>query len=268
MKRLLFFIILILIGCGGGGNKSKDKNRVTLTPNTTWQWQLTGKLDTSYNVDLYDIDLFDTPTEVIKELKEQNRVVICYFSAGSFEEWREDSYKFDSSLLGNNLDGWEGERWLDISKLDKLAPIMKDRLDLAKTKGCDGVEPDNVDGYTNDTGFNLSYQDQIEYNKFLAKEAKKRGLLIGLKNDLNQIEDLVEFFDFALNEECHFFNECYLLEPFSSASKPIFNAEYDKKYIENRALREELCKQSRQEHIQTLILPRALDNSFRYSCQD
>ena len=37
--------------------------------NTTWQWQLTGTLNTSYNVDVYDVDLFDTPTQTIAQLK-------------------------------------------------------------------------------------------------------------------------------------------------------------------------------------------------------
>jgi len=69
-----------------------------------------------------------------------------------------------------------------------------------KEKGCDGVEPDNVDGYTNDTGFNLTSNDQIQYNKFLANEAHQRGLSIGLKNNLDQIEVLEPFFDFAVNE--------------------------------------------------------------------
>jgi len=61
---------------------------------TTWQWQLTGDLNLSYDVDIYDIDLFDTPKETIAELHNANRKVICYFSAGSYENWRPDKNKF------------------------------------------------------------------------------------------------------------------------------------------------------------------------------
>ncbi len=57
--------------------------------------------------------------------------------------------------MGSELEGWAGERWLDISN-PALKPIMLARLDLAHIKGCDGVEPDNVDGYTNNSGFNLT----------------------------------------------------------------------------------------------------------------
>ena len=56
-------------------------------------------------------------------------------------------------------------------------------------------DPDNLDGYTNNTGFNLTEQHQLGYNKFVANEARKRGLSVGLKNDLNQIEEYTFFED-------------------------------------------------------------------------
>ncbi|HHD74432.1 MAG TPA: endo alpha-1,4 polygalactosaminidase, partial [Nitratifractor sp.] len=79
-------------------------------PGTSWQWQLQGTINTAYNVDIYDIDLFDSSQELRKELKESGKKVICYFSAGSYENWRDDKSKFSKSLLGNPLDGWAGER--------------------------------------------------------------------------------------------------------------------------------------------------------------
>ncbi|MCB1771266.1 MAG: endo alpha-1,4 polygalactosaminidase [Candidatus Competibacteraceae bacterium] len=195
-------------------------------PGVRWQWQLTGSIDTSFDVEMYDIDLFDTPQSTIDELHAANRVVICYFSAGSHEDWRPDAHLFPSEVLGRTLDGWPGEKWLDISNLDSLAPIMEARLDLAVSKGCDGVEPDNVDGYSNNTGFNLSDQDQIAYNRWLASAAHIRGLSIGLKNDLEQVRDLLEDFDWALNEECFEYNECDRLIPFIAAGKAVFGVEY------------------------------------------
>jgi hypothetical protein len=237
------------------------------TTNTSWQWQLTGAINTSYDVEVYDIDLFDSSTALIQRLKNNSKKVICYFSAGSYEDWRDDKDDFASSLLGNDLDGWEGERWLDISKINLLKPIMTARLDLAKSKGCDGVEPDNVDGYTNSTGFNLSANDQLAYNKFISNEARKRGLSIGLKNDLDQITDLELFYDFAVNEQCHFYNECELLEPFIDAKKPVLNVEYDEAYVNNdNNQRDDMCRDSIDLKFKTLILPLDLDDSFRYSC--
>jgi hypothetical protein len=269
-QTILFLIVAILVlnSCGGGSSlNSKDATKwYKPTPNNSWQWQLSGKVDTSYDVDIYDIDLLDTPKSTIDTLHKQGKKVICYFSAGSYEEWRKDASKFSKKLLGKELDGWDGERWLDISNINELAPIMKARLDLAKEKNCDGVEPDNADVYLNDSGFELSYNDQIEYNTFLAKEAHKRGLAIGLKNDLEQINDLVDIFDFAINEQCNEYDECEMLTPFISKNKAVFNAEYNSKYIVNSEASSSLCNYTNSLKIQTLVLPIGLDNSFRYSC--
>ena len=114
-------------------------------PGTSWQWQLMGDINTSHDVEMYDIDLFDTPQSIIDELHAEGRIVICYFSAGTYEDWRADAGDFPEAVLGEGLDEWPGERWLDIRQLDILEPIMKARLELAVEKACDGVEPDNVD---------------------------------------------------------------------------------------------------------------------------
>ena len=41
--------------------------------------------------------------------------VICYFSAGSHENWRDDVDSVPGSDLGHVLDGWPGEHWWDIT---------------------------------------------------------------------------------------------------------------------------------------------------------
>ena len=40
--------------------------------------------------------------------------------------------------------------------------------------------------------------DQLVYNKFIANEARKRGLSVSLKNELNQIGKLKLYFDFIV----------------------------------------------------------------------
>jgi hypothetical protein len=193
---------------------------------TSWQWQLSGTIKQSYDVDMYDIDMFETDASIVASLHDQGKKVICYISAGSWEEWRPDAGLFPAAVLGKPLAGWRGEKWLDIRMLDSIGPIMQARLDECKDKGFDGVEPDNIDGYTNDTGFPLTYQDQLDYNMFLATEAHARGLSIGLKNDLDQIPDLLPYFDWALNEQCFQFDECDKLLPFIDDGKAVFHVEY------------------------------------------
>jgi hypothetical protein len=199
----------------------------TPAQNSAWQIQYTGDIETGLNVDVYNLDLFDTVPETIAGLHKRNIFVMCYFSGGSHEDWRPDAAEFPANVLGNGLDGWPGERWLDIRAVRALQPLMNGRLDLAVEKGCDGVDPDNMDGYTNDTGFPLDYEDQLTYNILMAESAHARNLSIGLKNDLEQIADLVTHFDWALNEQCFFYRECQLLEPFILAGKPVFNIEYE-----------------------------------------
>ncbi|BCG64629.1 MAG: hypothetical protein methR_P2418 [Methyloprofundus sp.] len=231
----------------------------------SWHWQLSGSINENYPVDLYDIDLFNTPAQQIANLKMSGKKVICYFSAGSYENFRTDKDKFHTGELGNFLDGWPNEQWLDI-RTHNVANIMTSRLDLAALKGCDGVEPDNMDGYLNASGFNLTAADQLAFNKFIANEAHKRGLAVGLKNDLEQIELLVDFFDFSVNEQCHEFNECTLLKPFINQGKPVLNAEYLQNYISDTAARAGLCTQSLNLQLSSLILPLDLDDSFHFNC--
>ncbi|MFP3534108.1 endo alpha-1,4 polygalactosaminidase, partial [Burkholderia sp. SIMBA_042] len=88
-------------------------------------------------------------------LKSQGKRVVCYFSAGSSENWRSDYSQFTAADQGNPLDGWAGERWLD-TRSANVRRIMTARMDLAKSKGCDGIDPDNVDGYTNNPGLPLT----------------------------------------------------------------------------------------------------------------
>ena len=103
---------------------------------------------------------------------------------------------------------------------------MLSRLDLAKEKGCAGVEPDNVDGYANGSGFDFTSNDQIDYLKFLSREAHSRGLLIALKNATDLVEPLVGSMDFAVVEECFRYKDCEAYSPFIQAGKPVLVAEY------------------------------------------
>lgn len=233
---------------------------------TSWQWQLNGTLNTRYDVAAYDIDLFDTSANAIADLHRQGRRVICYFSAGSSENWRPDDGQFAATDRGKPLDGWAGERWLRIDSASVRA-VMTGRLDLARSKGCDAVEPDNVDGYTNDNGLGLTAAMQRDYNRFLAAEAHVRGLAVGLKNDLDQLAELQPAFDFAVNEQCHEFDECAGYATFLGAGKPVFVAEYADRYRTNSGgARDAMCAASRDQGVRTLILSIKLDDSFRDSC--
>jgi hypothetical protein len=245
---------------GGEVGDARPGGVWTPQPGTSWQWQLSGTIDTTVDVAMYDIDLFDTPQATIDSLHIDGRVVICYFSAGSYEDWRPDEGDYPNSGIGDPLDEWPGERWID-TRNATVRDIIEARLDLAVTKNCDGVEPDNIDGYANDSGFPLTGADQLDFNRFLASAAHERGLSIGLKNDLDQVTDLLADFDWALNEECFEYDECDLLAPFVNAGKAVFTVEYG-----NANLADTVCPDANSRDFDTLIKNLDLD-AWRVACR-
>lgn len=220
------------------GSSAADRWRPR--PGLAWQWQLDGKVDPSVDVPVYDIDGFENSAADVARLHADGRKVICYLNAGAWEDFRPDQGSFPRSVRGES-NGWEGERWLDIRRLDVLRPIMERRVDMCRDKGFDAVEPDLLEGYANRTGFPLTGADQLAYNRMIADIAHERGLSVGLKNDLAQIPQLVGDFDFAVNEECAQYGECARLKPFVAAGKAVFHAEYEERTedfcAESRALR-------------------------------
>jgi hypothetical protein len=204
-----------------------------------WQWQLSGRLDLSVDAPVYDVDGFETRARTVSRLHSRGRHVVCYVSAGSWEEWRPDADRFSSEVIGRELDGWPGERWLDIRRLDVLRPIMRDRLAMCRRKGFDAVEPDNIDGYANESGFPLTAGDQLRYNRWLARAAHDKGLSIALKNDPGQVITLVSRYDFAIVEECFQYRECGRFTPFIDAGKAVLVTEYS-------LARSEFCGRARE----------------------
>lgn len=195
-------------------------------PGLDWQWQLSGRLDPTVDVPVYDIDGFDHDAAAVAGLHDRGSKVICYLSTGAHEDFRPDADAFPAALLGKG-NGWDGERWLDIRRTDLLGPLMENRIAMCAEKGFDAVEPDNMDGYRNGTGFPLTAADQLAYNRLIARIAHRHGLAVGLKNDLDQIPALEPDFDFAVNEQCAQYEECEDLVPFVEADKAVFHVEYE-----------------------------------------
>src|SRR5512138_1287611 len=227
----------------------------------TWQWQIgDNDIDTTIEADVYDIDLY-VDQSIIDQLHAKGRKVIGYMSVGSYEDWRPDKEQFPVDVLGKDYDGWPGEKWLDVRQIDKLAPIMLARLDLCKAKGFDAVEPDNMEIHTNDTGFPITYSDQLKYALWLADEAHKRGLAIGVKNAPDQVQDLVERFDFAITEDAFVYGWAEKMTPFIEAGKPVFAAEYDDTGVDFAAA----CREARELGFSIIQKHRIL-TAYRVTC--
>ena len=229
---------------------------------TSWQWQLSTPVDQSVDAAMYDIDLFENDASVVAALHAQGRKVVCYISVGSWENWQPDKDQFPPEVIGNDYAGWPGEKWLDIRRIDVLGPIMRARFDLCQAKGFDAIEPDNIDGYTNDTGFPLTAQDQLNYDTWLANEAHARGLSIGLKNDADQVAELLPDFDWALTEDCFDQGWCGQVTPFVTAGKAVFTAEY----TDTGLTMDQFCPQAGVLNFNAILKHRNLD-AWRQACR-
>jgi len=200
---------------------------------TEWQIEIWTQVDTSQSLSpaqasIYDVDLFYHTKDQIAVMKGQGKKIICYFSAGSAEIWRPDYNEFNSSDIGEPLEGWAGERYLNI-KSSAVLEVMKKRIQLAATKGCDAIDPDNMDGYSNGGGgFDLQESDAIKYLQNMAAEAKNNHLATGLKNAQEILPSVLSDIQFAVNEECatEGSDGCQEYDDLLAAGKPVFHIEY------------------------------------------
>jgi endo-alpha-1,4-polygalactosaminidase (GH114 family) len=260
-------------GPGDGGNIPPPAPNGTIptgmwkpVAGTTWNYELLNPVDNvSADAEVWDIDLFNNDNKAIATLQAAGKKALCYFSAGSYENWRPDKGDFLDSDLGNDLDGWPGERWLD-TKSKNVRKIMQTRLDMAVKKKCDGVEPDNVDAYDNKNGLGLSEADAVDFVTFLSKEAHSRNLSLALKNAGNIVPTVIDMVDYSVQEQCIEFDNCQQFQPFIRANKPVFHVEYpkgdstnDQQLIPNNE-QKSICDNSAAAGFSTIIKNIDLDN--------
>ena len=170
-------------------------------PGASWQVQLTGALDTSLDVAIYDVDLFDTTAAQLDALRSAGRRVICYVSVGTYEPWRADASSFPAAAQGDALAGFPDERWLD-TRDATVRTLMAARLDLAAQKKCDGVDLSNLSPEGATTGFGATTAEAEAYGRFLASAAHARGLGAGLGGGDDVAGALAGDFEWALTEGC------------------------------------------------------------------
>lgn len=222
-KSLLLCVCLALLAVPPGAAARWHPPPTT----TAWQWQLQGKLQPAAGATVYDVDGFESGAADVGAIHARGAKAICYLDVGSWENYRPDAGRFPKSVIGRRYEGFPDERWLDISRFRRFAPIMEKRIAMCAHKGFDAVEPDNVAGWENKTGFPLTRAEQLRYDRWIAAQVHRRGMAVALKNDPRQVRRLVGSFDFAIVEECFQYEECAFYKPFVEAGKAVFEAEYE-----------------------------------------
>ncbi|MBI5915126.1 MAG: endo alpha-1,4 polygalactosaminidase [Bacteroidetes bacterium] len=268
--RFLFLLLSTLLFSCGKDEEPTDPAEgdwFKPAPGLTFDWQLDEVgTEAEFDVQVVDLDAFTTPKEVVDKLHSQGKKVVAYLSVGTVEDYRPDAGDFPASVIGNDYDGWEGEKWLDIRQTDKLAPVLRARLDMARHKGFDAVEPDNIDGFENPaTGFDLSESDAKAFCLWLIEEAHGRGLSIGQKNATGLAPDLVGRFDWLLTEDAYADDFYQDAKVYIEHGKAVFFTEYTDRMTEQDFMIN-VCPLAMEQHFSAILKDRDL-TAGKTSCQ-
>jgi hypothetical protein len=231
-------------------------------PRDAFDIQLTAPFQLEREVATVGLALDDASPSRLHELEARGVRTVCLINAGAWENWRPDSGAFDQRLIGANFAGWPGERWLDIRAQEALRPIMARRLDLCRSKGFDGVLLRNLDAYAHQTGFPLTAKDQLAYNRWLAAEARSRGLAVGLMNTLELVPELVDDIDYAVSEGCFDMDACAALLPVRRADK----AAYVIEYTNVRRKMDAYCAAAAELDLQLIFKAKSLNGKIHRRC--
>ncbi|MET4138235.1 endo alpha-1,4 polygalactosaminidase [Pedobacter sp. UYP1] len=196
----------------------------------SFDWQLDDiNSASSFSADVVDVDAFTTSAETVAALHAKGKKVIAYLSVGTIENDRNDASLIPAEVIGKQYPEWPKEKWLDIRQIDKLKPWLNSRINMILKKGFDGIEPDNMDSYDNDPGFNIQLADTRKYADYLISLAHSNGLSIGQKNVKELTADYASKFDWALTEDAFAQGWQNQLSGYIKLNKPVFAVEYTDK---------------------------------------
>jgi len=183
--------------------------------------------------DIVEVDL--THVESVKQFHKLGKKVICYFSGGTAEDFRDDyrEYFKHEGLVRDVYDEWSQERFVDYRK-DSLKPILTARIKRAKEIGCDGIDVDNIDLYQIKKVKNwnnpITKNDAIRFSNWFTSTIHNYGMSVGLKNCYDMVNDVKNIFDFGISEDCANKGECQYYTNFLKSQKPVFAINYSTNY--------------------------------------
>jgi hypothetical protein len=184
----------------------------------TFQMQLQGELDTAIDAALYIIDI-DSPSADFRVLLQAGRRIVCHFSAGTVETFRDDADDIPEGARGNTLDDYPNERWLDVSA-PSIRSVMRARLERATANGCSAVLPTNLAVHRANSGLNVSEAQAVDFARWLANEAASLGLSAMLGSEALALTLATEY-QMALATGCLETDACKQWAPFRDQGKAV-----------------------------------------------
>ncbi|AMQ01847.1 hypothetical protein AY601_5033 [Pedobacter cryoconitis] len=232
----------------------------------TFDWCLDDlKNSDTFTAEVVDVDAFTTTAQQVAALHAQGKKVIAYISAGTIEDDRPDINLLPKEVIGQVYPEWPKERWLDIRQREKLRPWLNSRIDRIISKGFDAIEPDNLDSYSNETGFDISINDTKLYCDFLIKLAHDKGLGIGQKNVPELSAEYSKKFDWVLTEDA--FDQKWEndVKPYIAQNKPVFAVEYTDRTSQS-TFTNTICPKAKNLKYSAILKKREL-NKWVFTCK-
>jgi hypothetical protein len=220
------------------------------------------------SANIWDTDLFQDsnvadggiptgPSPVVAAIHAAGHYSICYVEACAYQEGFPDDANFataDYGGVGNEatqMQGYADEFWFDLTGFKNyvagqpstlsgaalnVAAGLDDRFARCKLEGQDAVEPDDLDGYTNQsqsgvTPWSMVRADSAGFERWLSYDIHANGLAAFQKNDPANASADAPLFDGMIIEECNFYNDPCAgssgdATAYLAAGKPVLNAEY------------------------------------------
>ena len=211
-------------GKAGAGAGAGPESPYVPAADVRWLAQLDGAVDIERDADLFYLDPEQQNAGDLATLRAQGRHYLCYLSAGSVESFREDAAEFPARAIGNALESYPRERWLDVRD-GAVRDLMAKRVTALAAFGCAGVPPSSLSVHAADTGFDLTLPDALDYARWLAERIHAAGMSAGLTGPSSLTNELWQSFDFGLAISCVNGSACAEYEPFQSAKKPVLHLE-------------------------------------------
>jgi hypothetical protein len=231
-----------------------------------------GPYPTPGSARLWDTDLFqDSNTSsgrnlriptgaspVVQAIHSAGHYSICYVEVGAFQTGYPDNPGFAPADYGNRakryqLQGYPNEWYFDIAGFKHyvagkpstltgaavdIANALAKRFGWCALEGQDAVEPDDLDGYTNESatgakggGWGLTKADAAGFERWIAYQTHADGLAVFQKNDPGNEAADVSLFDGVITEECNYYTDPCAgrggdWNGYLAQGKPVLNAEY------------------------------------------
>jgi hypothetical protein len=239
-------------------------------------------------------------TVIIHDMHVANKYAICYVEAGAYQKGFPDDGNFavaDYGATGSypnqqfnrryQMDGYPDEYYLNIAGFAgytpgatltgtaaNIATALGERIAGCHAEGQEAIEPDDLDGYTNESasgakggGWGLTQADAAGFEQWLAYTAHRDDLAIFQKNDGANTAADYRTFDGMIIEECNAYDDpCGAggdnVQDYVNASKPVLNAEY----TQDGETTAKFCSADDALGINGSLLSVNLDGSFYQSC--